>query len=276
MGMRLALALVAGTLLSGCGPIQAAMNPPEDATVVLFDVSRSTDDLEIRDRYIDAFESVVKVVEENGGHIAADVIDDNPLAHSTFTIKKKVDACGMFDNSLECKRDAEDALAGIIEMARDQYDAPDPNPEEDDGVVEVAGERAPTVGSGMEQGAKPKPRPKIGTDILGALINASKYLHSIEDARDRRLVILSDMVQSGRGYHFGKIRWSAETIEEMMDEVELPDLTGVSVYVVGAGATAPDSFTSDQIAGMEAFWGRLIEGAGGSLESYASTLLSYP
>lgn len=276
MGVRLALALAATTLLAGCGPIQAAMDPPEDATVVLFDVSRSTDDLEIRERYITAFQDVVNVVETDGGHLAADVIDDNPLAHSTFTIKTKVDACGMFVNSLECKREAEEKLAGIVEIAREQYDAPEREGEDDTEGVEVAGERSPTVGTGKKGEAEPKTRPKIGTDILGALINASKFLHSVDDARDRRLVILSDMVQSGRGFHFGKIQWSAEMIEEMLDEIELPDLAGVSVYVVGAGATAPDSFTSDQIAGMEAFWGRLIGAAGGSLESYASTLLSFP
>src|SRR6185503_1223834 len=77
-------------------------------TVVLFDVSRSTRDSAIRERYLAAFEQVVDASAAEHGTVVGDVIDANPLAHSTYPIYGTFEACDpLTDNRLTCEaRDA--------------------------------------------------------------------------------------------------------------------------------------------------------------------------
>lgn len=77
-----------------------------------------------------------------GGYIAADIIEDNPRAHSSFPIDLKVESCGLLDNSLECEQEAEDDIEGLPGKAERAYGDPTSK----------------------------------GTDIFGALANAEHFL----------------------------------------------------------------------------------------------------
>ncbi len=79
----LAVSLLTGT---GCAALSraAGRDQARPLVVVLLDVSRSTHDAEVRARYLDAFARVLDDVEAEHGTVVADVIDDNPLAHSTL------------------------------------------------------------------------------------------------------------------------------------------------------------------------------------------------
>lgn len=234
-------AVALGISTASCSQISAAVNLSIDATMVLFDVSSSTKQPNIRERYLGAFDQVLEDLGQ-GGYIAADIIDDNPRAHSSFPIDLKVESCGLLDNSLECEQEAEDDIEGLPGKAERAYGDPTSK----------------------------------GTDIFGALANAEHFLSGVEDARDSRLVVLSDMVHNQEMLSFATERWSIKRIDEILKQVSLPDLTGIDVYVVGAGATAPDRLEASDINWMETFWTHFFELSGASVESYGSTLHTFP
>src|SRR3989454_12067849 len=71
---------------AGCGGKSAQGR----VTTVLFDLSGSTSAQAIRQQYMRDFTKILDAV-ASGGVIAADIIDDNPLAHSTFPINESFD-----------------------------------------------------------------------------------------------------------------------------------------------------------------------------------------
>jgi len=87
----LVLGLLTGT---GCAALSraAGRDQARPLVVVLFDVSRSTHDAELRARYLDAFAHVLDDVEAEHGTVVADVIDDNPLACEARTAQLRRDA----------------------------------------------------------------------------------------------------------------------------------------------------------------------------------------
>jgi hypothetical protein len=97
------LVLVVSLALSGCSALEVGKHQADPLVVVLFDVSKSTSDPEVRARYLTTFERVLDHVVAEHGTIVGDVVDDNPLAHSTYPISATFDACDAFaDNRLEC------------------------------------------------------------------------------------------------------------------------------------------------------------------------------
>src|SRR5256712_7839051 len=73
-------------IAAGCGGKSAQGR----VTTVLFDLSGSTSAQAIRQQYMRDFTKILDAV-ASGGVIAADIIDDNPLAHSTFPINESFD-----------------------------------------------------------------------------------------------------------------------------------------------------------------------------------------
>src|SRR2546427_5814618 len=81
--------ILSGLLLlvaAGCGGKSAQGR----VTTVLFDLSGSTSAQAIRQQYMRDFTKILDTV-ASGGVIAADIIDDNPLAHSTYPINESFD-----------------------------------------------------------------------------------------------------------------------------------------------------------------------------------------
>ena len=101
--IAVALALAA---MTGCSAVRAATGgdrEPGPLVVVLFDVSRSTDDADVRARYLTTFETVLDQVASTHGTVVGDVIDDDPLAHSTFPISAAFESCDpLTQNRLVC------------------------------------------------------------------------------------------------------------------------------------------------------------------------------
>ncbi len=54
------------------------------------------------------------------------------------------------------------------------------------------------------------------------------------------------------------------------------DLTGVRVYVVGAGATTSAEMRPAQIEGIERFWSRWFERGGARVVFYGANLARFP
>jgi hypothetical protein len=132
-------------------------------TVVLFDVSRSTDDPAIRARYAQAFDEVLQATVAAHGTVIGDVIDDNPLAHSTYPIDETFAPCDpLTDNQLACDGQATQQQDDARETVQRILDAP-------------AGES--------------------GTDIRAGVHLAERVFAAYPDASSCSLVVLSDMAE---------------------------------------------------------------------------------
>jgi hypothetical protein len=210
--------------------------------VVLFDVSNSTRDEGVRARYDETFGMVLEHVRDAGGVLGADVVDANPLVHGELPINERFEPCTIADNSLDCQADREEQEAGVRAAA--------------DGILANAGR---------------------GTDVFGALELAEQYFAAYPDARTRTLVLLSDMVQSANGMHLGAVEgWDAAEVSALLGGAPAVDLTGVRVYVVGAGATTLAEMTPAQIDGIRRFWTGWFERAGARVVFYGANLARFP
>jgi hypothetical protein len=215
--------------------------------VVLFDVSQSTRD--VRGGYLDAFDQVLTFASQHEGRVVADVIDDNPLAHSTYPIDVGFDGCSAFtENPLTCEAETRRAMEDATAAAR--------------AIVEG-------------QPAGP------GTDILGGLRLAARVFASYPDASARSLMVLSDMVAMSpqlaltRGFTEDDIE---RTVAELEAEELIPELTGVEVYVVGAGVISGQELPSQAIVATQRFWEAVFQTAGSELrpERYGAALVRFP
>src|SRR5438445_11781334 len=82
----LTLSLLLLLVAAGCGENSVHSR----VTTVLFDLSGSTSPQASRQQYLKDFSKILNQV-ANGGVIAADISDDNPVAHSTFPINESCD-----------------------------------------------------------------------------------------------------------------------------------------------------------------------------------------
>ena len=116
-----------------------------------------------------------------------------------------------------------------------------------------------------------------GTDVFGALTLAEQFYAAYPDSGERTLVVLSDMVQSANGMHLGAVEdWSEAQLSALLAQAPSVDLTGVRVYVVGAGATTLVGMTPIQIEGIQGFWTRWFEEMGASVKFYGANLARFP
>ena len=238
--MRIASALLAATF--GLASCTASAGESPSAIVVLFDVSNSTRPEGVRARYRGTLDMVLEHLREEGGVLGADVIDDNPLVHGGLPVNETFEPCTIHENSLECRGERDELEAG------------------------VRGEAAAILETSSR-----------GTDIFGALALAEQFFEAYPDAGARTLVLLSDMVQSANGMHLGTVEtWTGAELASHLARAPDVDLSGVRVYVVGAGSTALADMTPIQIEGMERFWTRWFEAMGASVVFYGSNLARFP
>jgi hypothetical protein len=240
--MRIRAGWVVAVLALAAGSCVGSSEPSTQATVVLFDVSNSTQPESVRARYEDTFGMVLAHLQADGGVLGADIIDANPMVHGALPINETFEPCTVMDNSLDCRRGHEQQERSVTDQA----------------------------GRILEHSSR-------GTDILGAFALAEQFFDAYPDAQVRTLVVLSDMVQSAHGMHLGAVEeWSEARTSELLDETSRVDLDGVRVYVVGAGATALARMTPIQIRGIQRFWTRWFEEAGASVEFYGANLARFP
>jgi len=243
----IAIVVVASLVLTGCGSAAAGDQGDGPLIVVLFDVSQSTRD--VRDRYVEAFDRVLAYAAEHRGHVVADVIDDNPLAHSTYPIDVTFDGCSLLaENPLTCEAEATATIADATLTAR--------------AVIEGhAGD--------------------AGTDILGGLRLAERVVASYPEAVTTSLVVLSDMVarssQLGLNRAFTEARIDG-TVAELQAQGLVPDLGDVGVYVVGAGVGSGGDLPGATLVAIQRFWEALFAAAGAELrpERYGAALVRFP
>ncbi|MGE5225607.1 MAG: hypothetical protein ACM3OO_01900 [Planctomycetaceae bacterium] len=247
--MRRALgpALAACLALTGCAAIHVGAHEASPLAVVLFDVSRST--RTARASYEDAFVRVLDAVAREHGTIVGDVIDDNPLAHSTYPIDATFAGCSPFgDNRLVCDARTQDLRRRVLAQARAILDGPLGPP---------------------------------GTDIHDGLRLAERVFDAYPDAGARSLVVFSDMVERSAELsvvHASDPGRGPAALDALRAAGAVPDLSGVTVTVVGAGVGSGSELTADRIVAIERFWQDYFDLAGTTLapDRYGAALIRFP
>jgi hypothetical protein len=113
------------------------------------------------------------------------------------------------------------------------------------------------------------------TDIFSSVLLAQKLF----DGDDRRkvLILMSDMIEDYPPYKFDALAWRPETTKKLLDELQLkrqiPDLTGVCVYVSGASAAR-----AELARDIGRFWQEFFRRAHADFDEsrYAHVLLHWP
>ncbi|MGH9463945.1 MAG: vWA domain-containing protein [Vicinamibacteria bacterium] len=105
-----------------------------------------------------------------------------------------------------------------------------------------------------------------GSDVIGAIARAALELEEAPEAR-KRLVILSDMRQVGRGLNFEKaIADPAPLVERVKREQTVPALAGVEVWVLGAETRGIDE---GHWRRLRSFWTEYFKAAGAELKAFS-------
>lgn len=215
------LCLLPGTLET------ANIFEPPKTVFVLFDVSGSTKNKCIRERYLEDFKLILDKMKP-GDVIVADRIAEFSGAGSTLPIKHEYKKWWLRNDLIE-KVENKKCLVGAEKMLNDPK------------MVEY-------------------------TDILSSLHIAERVFKGYRRQRNI-LVIMSDMIEDSRRYNFEKERLDNERIAEIIAAEKkagrLPDLTNVKVFAV-KNAT---SQSSDKYIGIKHFWMEYFKECGASLDN---------
>jgi len=241
-GLRLALlALLTGFVMVAT----TACGSPPPQVVTRLEVDRSASSALWRTNTLTNLQTVLDSVEHERGRLVIATIDDNSLAHDV----QRIDADFAVDdggNSVLHRR--------LVAQVRSRVTAT---------VTQLLAE----------------PRPAPSTDVFGALVAAAQYLQQLPSDRPKRIVFLSDMVNTagGPGRNLTAGDWNDPTaraalLTTLRTDGLVPDLHDVQVVVAGAGLTAGRTLTAAQLQGIREFWTQLFRSAGVSDLRYGSVL----
>ena len=257
------LALFAAAL-SGCRSGTGGQDSPSrdtgaasfgTAVVATFDISASAHTKTVAARYLDGFEQVVEAV-QGGDKVEGYPITSITQATSMDRISKKFPVSkGLLDNPETYKAEFAQAQRDAVNQARTVL-------------------KLPTAGA---------------TDILNAFTDASGILDGCK-GMNRRLCIFSDMIHQAGNYDFAREDLTPSRTKAIIQAQRraglLPSLTGVTVWVAGAGADPSDPtvisqrflLEPDKIAQIRNFWIAFFDACGADLTAnrYSATLQNYP
>jgi hypothetical protein len=207
--------------------------------VVLFDLSQSAQD--VRNEYLSEFEKVAGQL-RGGDSIVAAAISSNSLSSGRFDLNIEVPTYSPFsDSRLTYATRLKKVQASIHEAAR--------------GIL-----KEPATAQ---------------TDLLGAMQLAAKAL-AVNSAGARFLVVFSDMIEESPQLNFRALRLTDARIASILaverKNGRIPSLSGVRVWVAGAGGASRDKFLE-----IQNFWIRYFQAAGAELAPahYNASLLDF-
>src|SRR5574337_418614 len=215
-------------------------------TVVLFHVTGSTYKGNVRGQYLTDFAKILSGPAA-GGILVGDVIDDNPLAHPSYPINVSFDPFNpMAENKLDYQR--------RIRQQRDE-------------VMKTA-----------EALVRRPPSGRLGHNIIDAMQLAESAFATFHGDHEL-LVIFSDMIEQSKRYDFTGENLTAARIDQIVSQERsagrVPDLRGVDVCVVGAGASPSGGLAPERLLTIRQFWLTYFQATGAHLpkERYSSALL---
>ncbi|RDH91038.1 MAG: hypothetical protein DIZ77_10185 [endosymbiont of Seepiophila jonesi] len=118
------------------------------------------------------------------------------------------------------------------------------------------------------------------TELVGTLNTLAKDLIGKSDAKERSLLLLSDMFENSHMTTFfrkGEVRLIKPTAEmaKIKKAGMIPDLSGIKVYIIGGGWLEDGSLYQDarRLKAMRRFWERFFAASGGKLEGFGEPML---
>lgn len=120
--------------------------------------------------------------------------------------------------------------------------------------------------------------PETGTDVVGSALQAAKQTFSAISAKQKYLMVFSDMQQSGGGLRncvlerrFRSASCLKLYFEQNPDARQRNALSGVEVYVSGAGRNIRGTVTRDEWQADVSFWRGFFNSEGARVCWYAAT-----
>lgn len=238
-GIALPLAVLAMLLLTSCRSEQQ----PQPVTVVFIDLTGSTTTAKASMQQ--DFRVVADRVAAEHGRLLVDAIDENPLAHARVLVDQSFGVPEAQGNRLVEHKEIAARKAAAISAVKALLEAP---------------------------------RPGRSTDVFSALVSGAQRLQSIPGAGRRRLVFLSDMVNTTPPHRIRTQRWDQPAIGRLIADLRaegmLPDLSGVEVWVAGAGLAAGDGLSARAVLEVRAVWMAVLATSGATVTVYAPQLLT--
>lgn len=253
MKLRSYIPAVVGILaLTGCQQVKDAVSTtPQFGVVALLDISASTEQDVLKQRYQKELLDVIEQLVPHGAVIRADAIRATPLAETIFPVRIDVAKMSLINKN-------EFNMEEAVKKAKDSAGQE---------LVKLLTE-TPTT---------PLTRILDAIEVTTRIFNGEE----MKGVPDRRLVIFSDMIESSERYEFTRAGLSQKAISAMVlkdkQAGRIPKLGGVKVWVAGAGAGGGAHLSSEQLRGIEQFWIEYFHAAGAELVStrYGSTLLNF-
>jgi len=249
----LVLFMGAAPLTGGCSSSTTQASPPSGTEVVVFvDFSDSTRKQD-RALYEQAITNQILPSLSAGDRILIAPINDktltefHPLVETTLPAKPMFN--GWLDNSLKYHRQVKEVDTHVTQLKETVQ-------------AQVADVFARRYSSPY-------------TDIFSSLLIAQKLFHN--EARQKIIVLMSDMIEDYPPYRFDKIAWSPATNQKLLSELEakglIPDLSGICVYVSGVSAGS-----ADLAQNIGFFWQAYFQRTKADMDPsrYAHVLLHWP
>lgn len=233
-------------LILNCAPAEKYQSK---VIVALLDLSESTNQPQIREKYAEAFREVLGKIADGDSLVVA-LITERSIRELEIPIKEDFPAFkSEFVNLLE---DEEQVNANA---AREKK-------------IEALAKQAEAL-------LQDKTRKIIKTDIMSSLQVAERVFGSYKQPR-KALIIMSDMLEDSADNNFEKEVLTEKRSSAIMAKEKgrnrIPDLKDVKVYIVGAQAP-----TLDQYYGVQAFWLNYFKecGAIAQKKDYGSGLVTF-
>lgn len=238
-----------------CAPPSAAKTPSA-FVIVLFDISRSTDGAPIRTAYRQDFDERISYALANKGGVL--------YGKGVFTAVGAVGSnSASYFHPLQCvyphKGSSDNPLFYAYKLKS---------------YSDQVSEAAHRIIDG--------PRENKGTTLLDALKAVSNLIAPELGAREKYLVLFSDMVEESPRLKMtdSALRPArvAAFIKHERKNGNLPRLDGVQVYVAGAGTSAHGAARTTKRDAIRAFWISYFKAAGAKLDdnNYNGRLLRFP
>jgi hypothetical protein len=238
--------------LTGCEQVKDAVSTtPQFGVVALLDISASTDQAALKQRYQKELLAIIDQVAPRGAIVRADAIRATPLAETIFPVRIDVAKMSVIDkNEFNMEEAVTNAKASAVQELTQLL---------------------------SENPATPFTRILDAVEVTSRIFNG----YEMKGIPDRRLVIFSDMIESSDRYEFTRAGLSQRAISAMIQKDKragrIPNLSGVSVWIAGAGAGGGARLSSEQLRAIENFWMDYFRAAGADLAPtrYGSTLLNF-
>jgi len=238
-----------GLLLTGCSLLPGHADGPPVVTELLTDVSQSMADPTVQTRLIDDVHQVAEATARRGGILLGDLVTSNPTDDSATPISQD------FKPSEDVK-------------GNEQYEQPERQRKVEAAMAQVKN----ALVTAQHQ----------GTDILTGCLVAQRVLARYSSVKRRELVIFSDMLQHSAAYDFYSVNFddahNQELLAALKEKHALPNLTGVHVYVSGAGIDPTQQISAERNLAVARFWSAYFKMAGADLQpgNYSARLPAFP